>query len=372
MGKLWSRKKDDAGKAQLVEADLSALTVTRPTVIYVSGFLTNNNRPGFIAGGIKQTEALLEGRLNDGGSPDVYAWSHTSLANLFNLAAYNMFPGRRASKAGYELGAGVLMPLVAKDFTRDKKGKVSGTPLPPEEARAKLRNVTFFGYSAGSIVAQETFNATLKMMKGIGYDEKDARGLLKEVALLSVGTISRPSKEVDRFSTVYLVASNDRINRMKNWIWGTMGTALRTVFTRYGWKKDKKELSVRPLSKSSLFLSAAVRPTLYEWKYDEDGQRKEKKWFQPLYPKWLLRRSYHELPHYITTDDNNNPFSRIALYTLTNAVNRTSTPDPAELVKPPAQDIHDEEAKAAYADKIERAKRPSPAGLNGVPKKSLF
>jgi hypothetical protein len=372
MGKLWNRQPDENGKAQLREAKLAGLSITRPTVIYLSGFLTNNNQPGFIAGGIKKTQELLQGTMEDGGTPDVYAWSHTSLANLFNLAAYNMFPGRRASQAGYDLGAAVLMPLVAQDFKRDEKGNVSGTPLPADEARARLRNVTFFGYSAGSIVAQETFNATLKMMRQIGYAEKDARAVLKDVVLLSVGTISRPSKETDRFTTVYIVASNDRVNRMKNWIWGTMGTALRTLFTRYGWKKDKKDLTVRPLSKSSLFISAAVRPTLYEWHYDDKGARKEKKWFQPLYPKWLLRRSYHELPHYVTTDDNNNPFSRIALYTLANAVNRTQTTDPQELVKPPAQDLHGVEAQAAYADRIERAKRPPPASMSRVPKRPLF
>ena len=373
MGKLWRREKDGDGKSKLVEEDLSALAISRPTVIYLSGFLTNNNQPGFIAGGIKKTKELLAGRMDDGSTPEVLAWSHTSLANLFNLAAYNMLPSRRASKAGYELGAGVLMPLLARDFKRDGKGNVSGTPLPAEEARKRLRNVTFLGYSAGSIVAQETFNATLKMMKGIGYKEKDARALLKEVALLSVGTISRPSKETDRFTTFYLVASNDRINRMKNWIWGTMGTALRTIFTRYGWKKNSKKLSMRPLSKSSLFFSAAVRPRLYEWSYDKDGQKKEKKWFQPLYPKWLLRRSYHELPHYVTTDDHNNPFSRIALYTLTNAVNRKGPVTPEQLVRPPAQDdLHGEEAKAAYAEKLDRAKRPPPASMTATPKRFLF
>lgn len=369
MGKLWRRQQEGTGKTTLAEVDMTALEIARPTVIYLSGFLTNNNKPGFISGGIKKTQELLHGRMNDGTTPDVLAWSHTSLLNLFNLAAYNMRPAARASRAGYELAESVLMPLVAKNFTRDAQGKISGTPLPEAQAREKLRNVTLFGYSAGTIVAQETFNAALKMMKQTGYDEKTARSVLKEVVLLSVGTISRPSKETDRFTTVYLVASNDRVNRMKNWIWGTMGTALRTLFTRYGYAKDVKDLSVRPLSPSSLFFSAAVRPTLYEWQYGQDGQRKEKKWFDPLYPKWTMRRSYHELPHYVTTDDANNPFSRVALYTLTNAVNRTQTPQTTALVQPPAQPLHDEAAKAAYAERIARAMRPTPASLERIPRR---
>lgn len=365
MGKLWKRSQDASGKSRLDEIDLQALRVDRPTVVYLSGFLTNNNRPGYIAGGIKKVQELLVNRPALAEQPQVYAWSHSGLRNLFNLAAYNALPGSRASKAGYDLGAGVLMPLVAKDFSRDAKGNVSGTPLPPEEAKKRLRNVTFFGYSAGSIVAQETFNATLKMMKKTGYAEKDARKILGEVVLVSVGTISRPSKETGRFTTVYLVASNDRINRMKNWIWGTLGTALRVVFGRYGRDKKSKELTVRPLSDKSLFVTTSVRPTLYEWQYTEAGGRAAKKWFDPLYPKWTLRRSYHELPHYVTTDDANNRFARIALYTLINAVNRKDTPEPLKLIAPPGQDDHSPEAQEAYRKRIAQALRPAPAQFAG-------
>lgn len=362
MGKLWKRSQDDGGKSRLDEIDLPNLRIEKPTLVYLSGFLTNNNRPGYVAGGIKKMQEMLKDRTDVTEQPEVYAWSHTSLRNLFNLAAYNMFPGRRASKAGYDLGAGVLMPLVAKDFTRDKKGKVAGTPLPVEEAKKNLRNVTFFGYSAGSIVAQETFNATRKMMQKIGYKEKDARALLKEVALISVGTISRPSKETDRFSTVYLVASNDRINRFKNWIWGTLGTALRVIFGRYGLDKKNKDLSIRPLSDSSLFLTTSVRPTLYEWKYTDAGQKESKKWFDPLYPKWTLRRSYHELPHYLTTDDENNRFSRIALYAMINAVNRKDSIKPQQLIAPPAGSKDD---VGEYSKRIEQALKPAPAQFAG-------
>jgi len=363
VGKLWDRTQDENGKSKLNEVDLSNLRITAPTLVYLSGFLTNNNRPDYVAGGIKRMEELLKDRTGDAPAPKIYAWSHTSLKNLFNLALYNMAPSTRSSDAGYDLGAGVLMPLVARDFKRHADGSIEGTPLPLEEAKKNLSNVTFFGYSAGSIVAQETFNATMKMMQKIGYGEKDARRALNEVVLVSAGSISRPSKETNRFKTIYLVATNDRIMRMKNWIWGTMGTALRTAFGKYGWKKNSKDLTVRPLSETSVFISTSVRPDLHEMKPGINGKF-EKKPIEPLYPAWTLRRSYHELPHYITLDDNNNQFARIALYALTNAVTRQQSGVAAlDLISPPQQDSHSAEAQAAYRNRIEQALRPAPAAF---------
>jgi hypothetical protein len=358
MGKLWQREQDGQGQSLLKEADWAALKVEGPVLVYLSGFLTTDRRPDYIAGGIKRMEELLKDRTL--AKPKIYAWSHGGLSNLFNLAAYNMRPNSRSSKAGYDLGASILMPLVAKGFSRAVDGMVQGTPLPLEDAKRNLRNVTFFGYSAGSVVAQETFNATLKMMRRIGYDEKDARKVLNEVVLVSAGTISRPSKEKDRFSTVYLIASNDRLNRFKNWVWGTMGTALRSVFDRFRRKGKEGDLTVRPLSATSVFISTTVRPSLYEWKYDEEGNRVAKKPFPPLYPAWTLRRSYHELPHYITTDDSNNNFSRIALYPLVNALDRADTPAPVKLIEPPANDNFDAAAQAAYRARISLALKPMP------------
>ncbi|MDE1153657.1 MAG: hypothetical protein PW788_14070 [Micavibrio sp.] len=363
MGKLWDRTQDADGKSKLNEVDLATLRINAPTLVYLSGFLTNNNRPDYVAGGIKRMEELLKDRTGSEPAPKIYAWSHTSLKNLFNLALYNMRPKTRSSDAGYDLGAGVLMPLVAASFKRNADGSLEGTPVPLEDAKKNLSNVTFFGYSAGSIVAQETFNATMQMMQKIGFAEKDARRALNEVVLVSAGSISRPSKETNRFKTIYLVASNDRIMRMKNWIWGTMGTALRTAFGKYGWRKNSKDLTVRPLSDTSVFISTSVKPELHEIKYDADGKPADKKPIQPLYPAWTLRRSYHELPHYITIDDNNNAFARIALYALTNAITRRGDVAAIDLISPPQQDSHSAEAQAAYRSRIEQALRPAPAAF---------
>lgn len=347
MGKLWQKTVNSAGKSELIEMNLETMQITQPTIVYLSGFLTNNNRLGYVAGSIKSVQELLANRPELPAVPTVYGWSHTSLRNLFNLAAYNTNPSSRSSDAGYDIGGGVLMPLVAKDFVRNKDGTVSGTPLSLEEAKKNLKNVTFFGYSAGAIVAQETYNATLKMMKGVGYDEKDAKAALNEVVLVAAGVFSRYTKENNRFTTVYLVATNDRMMRAKNWIWGTFGTMLRTVFKPFAQKQN--DLSIRRLSETSILVSAPVSAKLHEWKYDDEGQRTEKKRIEPLYPIWSLRRSYHELPHYVTTDENHNSFANIALYALMNAVSRTGRLEPMQLLEAAS-------SSAEYRQKIAKAK----------------
>src|SRR5690606_34224624 len=134
-------------------------------------------QPGYIAGALKRLEEMMQNRPGhdmvaaaeaqpvamgaNGSTPapaavnivrnadkpvELYAWSHSSLANIFNMAAYNIMPGSRASQPAQNLARGVIMPLVAKDFALDDNGQITGTPLPPEEAKKNLRNVTFFAY----------------------------------------------------------------------------------------------------------------------------------------------------------------------------------------------------------------------------------
>lgn len=349
--------------AQVRVVDQKTVKITRPTLVYLSGFLTNNDRNDYVLGSIKRVEELFRGRPEVKEQPDVYGWTHTDLKNLFNLAVYDTFPNSRSSGAGYDLATCILMPLVAKDFGRDEKGQVKGTPLPLDEARKNLKNVTFFGYSAGSIVAQETFNATRKMMKKIGYSEEDVRDLMKEVVLIAVGTISRPSKERDRYTTVNLVASNDRIMRAKNWIWGTLGSTfkkLKQILTLKGWNKNDRELSIRPLSDNYLFITGAARKSLYEWNYDGDGNRLSKRPFDPLIPEWTLIRSYHEIPHYTTMDEKNNGFARIAHYACVNAFNRQGRITVKELLQPTTDDTHPMEKQQEYRTRIAEAMRDMP------------
>jgi hypothetical protein len=363
-GKLWERVPDETGKVQLKEVDLSQFKIDSPTIVYLSGFLTNNNRPGYVSGSIKKMEEVLKYAPDDTVKPKIYAWSHKGLSNLFNLAAYDSLPSKRASVAGHVLAEHVIMPLVSDEFRRMPDGSCLGHKIPAEDAAKRLRNLTFFGYSAGSIVAQETRNAATGMMKKIGYTEEEANKMAKEIVLIAAGVISRPTKELDRYTTVGLVASNDRINRFKNLAWGFFGTLRRAFTTGYVKAKNKKPLNIRKLSPSYVFVTAAARPTLYEYKVDVNTGNRDKKVFDPLYPSWTQRRSYHEMVHYVTVDDRNNGFSRVALYALVNAINRTGLiEEPLKLLDPPANDKFGAEAVESYRARIDDALKPTPAKL---------
>jgi hypothetical protein len=354
-GKLWQRIPDNSGKEQLHEVALDNFEINRPTVIYLSGFLTTNKSLGYVAGSIKQLKSLLEEAKTKTALPDVYSWSHKGLSNLFNLIAYDSFPSKRSSKAGYVLSSALIMPMVAEGFKRNEDGSLEGKPRDREEASKRLRNLTLFGYSAGTVVAQETHNASIKMMKELGYEEKEARSLLKEVVLISTGVVSRPTKETDRFTTINLIASNDRIHRFKNWLVGTVGTALRTVFTDYKWGKNVKRLNIKELSASSIFMTAAASKELKDEEVcKQTGEMKEKK-VEPLFPKWALMRSYHELQHYVTVNPKYNGFANVVLSALTNAVHRNQKTEPLKLIEPPTAGKLSSETHDAYKERMQRA-----------------
>lgn len=388
MAKLWQRSRNADGKSQLHEISLTEIKIDKPSVIFLSGYFTTDDQPGYIAGALKRMEEMMQNRpgtiptpaatpapttetpvalpaAKDDAAPakdapeaprnadqpiELYAWSHTSLANLFNMAAYNLRPSTRASQAAQELARGVIMPLVAKDFRLNGDGDIAGTPLPAEEAKKNLRNITLFGYSAGTIVAQECFNASMKMMQKIGYTAEQARDVLHEVALVSAGNVSRPSKENDRFTTLYLVASNDKIIRAKNRIWAP----LKTLFARFA-----RNLNIKRLSATSAFISAAVTRKKFEWR-NRDGKTWQEK-ITPLIPSWTMIKSYHELPHYITHDEHLSQFAKIVQYGLTNAINRADarvnpegkTLTPMEMLNPP-HGVDAAEA-ATYQQKIAKA-----------------
>lgn len=326
MGKLWRRERDADGKSVLIDIDLDTLKIEAPTVVFLSGFLTTNSQPGFIAGAIKRMETLFRENPDITPPAQIFAWSHTDLKNLFNIARYIAKPKDRSTDAGRDIARGVIMPLVADGFRVDKQGDVHGTPVDVETACARLRNITLVAYSAGTVAAQETWNAAYGMMRDIGFKKHEARQMLSEIVLISTGNVSRPTHEVNRFTTLYLAASNDRIIKFKNRV---VSPSLKTVFA---WFSDK--LTVRPLSENALLITANVNRTMHEWSVDENGNRMERE-INKLYPKWALRSSYHELPHYMTTDETQSPFARVALYALGNAIGRTRTLSPFDLLAPP-------------------------------------
>lgn len=128
-----------------------------------------------------------------------------------------------------------------------------------------------------------------------------------------------------------------------------MSPSLKAVFAWFS-----KKLDIRPLSKQSLFVTAAVKRTMFETMQKQDGTV-EKREIQKLYPKWLMRSSYHELPHYLTTDDTQSPFARIAFYALANAVVRKEVVSPFDLLKPPEGLNADARFVQAYKKRVDEA-----------------
>ncbi len=330
MSKLWYRTRDEKGASQLHEVDFNDFRVDSPTVIYLSGFLTTNKQQGFIAGALKRLEEMLGHRATEvAHDAKVYAWSHSNLGNLFNMVAYNGFPTRAASGAAYTFARHVILPLVAENL-KGQGGQIKGQPLDIKTARQNLRNLTLMTYSAGTVTVQESFNAARKMMHKIGMEESVIRDLLGEIVVLSTGNVSRPSKEKNRFTTVYLVASNDIVVRMKNALWAPLRTLLSKLIADH-----PDALRAEKISPTSLLVTAKIGHANWEWRLG-DGGKTFKSQIKRLLPVWTFINSNHELPYYITHDERLSPFANVALYGLTNAVGRTEKLDVEALIAPPA------------------------------------
>jgi len=325
MGKLWQRQAGQDGKIKLVELKQGALTITSPTVVFLTGFSTINSTGGYIAGAIKRLEDMLSEGHDLKDKVKLVGWSHSGIRNLFNMAAYNCFPGLFQSRNAKKLAREVFLPLVAKDGASvDKKGIVTGERHSLEDVKEKLKNLTFFAYSAGTVLAQETYNATSTMMHKLGYSKEETKELLHDVALISVGNMSRPTKEGNRFSTLYMAATNDRLIKYKTKFW----PSLKEMF----WRRVNK-LTIHKVSETSLYLTTPVQADLYEMKKQKDGSEQLKP-IDKLYPKWFPIASKHELPHYITGAEHNNDFAKIARYSLLNAIKRESRPDLYKMLEP--------------------------------------
>jgi len=314
MAKLWKKTAGPQNEAGLEELTAATLSITKPVIVYLSGILTTDDNPKGIRTGIEDIERLLKNRPQLGAQPEVLAVSHKNLRNIFNIFAYDAFPHSRHSKAAQEMAELLLMPLVAAE----------GKPLPMAEAARNLRNLTLVGYSAGSVFAQELFNATLKLMKKSGYAEKPARQLLSEVVLISMATVSRPTKECDRFTTLYLAGSDDIAVRIKNRLTRPLGK----IFARYN-----DALAIRKISKSALLATATIAKKMWEWRDGPDGSS-VKFDISPLFPKNWWFRSHHEIEHYVTSDQTHNPMAKLVVNALINAVNRRGSLAPEQLLEP--------------------------------------
>jgi hypothetical protein len=346
MAKLW-RKSDSSTSAAPVatEVDLPALKIDKPSVIFLNGFFVMDKNKAWASASLKTMEDMMAMRAKPAPDVDVFSYTHTNLKDIFNVMAYWAQPQKRFSPIAQNLAAGALMPLVAKDFKLDEKGNSVGVPLPLEDAKKNLRNVTFFCYSAGGVIAQECYNASLSMMKEIGFSDKDAKEALHEVVSIGVGTPSRPQQEKDRFTTLYLEATNDKIVQVKNRLW----EPLKNIFSRFA-----QPLKIKPLGEHAAMITASVPKRSHHNKKLLNGKTVKEK-VRNLLPSFLaIVKTYHELPRYVTEDENFSPFAKMVQYGLTNAVARSKTLKPLDLLDAPAG--IDQATAAAYLAKISAAK----------------
>jgi hypothetical protein len=100
-------------------------------------------------------------------------------------------------------------------------------------------------------------------------------------------------------------------------------------------------------------ISAAVAKKNWESRLRDGKTVKEK--IRSLLPAWMLMKSYHELPRYVTQDEELSPFAKMVHYSLANAVDRQALLEPLKLLEPPA--AVDATTAARYRAKISGACR---------------
>lgn len=353
MTKLWRSTFDDKGKRQIEEIQALDVANNEPTVVFFSGFSTINKWKSFIGGALKSAEKMLGMTPEQSNNIQIVTGSYKGLGQFFNLLAYNRFPNIYCSKAGKKAARDLILPRVAKNITLKKNNHFkSADKISVREAKENLRQLTLIGYSMGTVITQEMYNASRKFMSKIGYTKEETKDILSEVVLLSMGTMSRPTKEKNRFTTLFMVASNDDVARKR--------AHIHFRPSEHRARQAKHGLKITPWSDTGLYISAPVKPELSETVIDENGNE-EKRRIKMLYPKWSGFYSHHELPHYITNDDEDNEFSKIVSFALANAIRRNETTKVTDLISPAStlvvedNKLFDEHEIATYNQRIAKA-----------------
>ncbi len=355
MGKLWQRHKDESDKSVLSETDASTLDVqNRHVLIYLPGLgFTHKNQHG-LAGCLKYLEEILHRHPETNPNLDLYCFSYPSIKVGFSLTSYVLHPNNRIMLPdAVELAKQTILKCVTRSVDFDKNGNIVHAELLPEnDARKNLRNITFYGHSAGTIFSQHVYNASLRLMKEAGFPEENAKELLKEVVLLSTGNVSRPEKECDRFTTICLVAKNDMFSGLRDALTEDTIEAVGRLSKIFNKRSDN--LTIKELSPNYLLIKTHLKSKYWEWTKHHDGT-KQRRAIQNMMPKWLPIKTFHEFRNFITIDDELNAFSKIAMNTLINASNRTDKTDVMSLLQPAATSAFSEEETALYKERLSKA-----------------
>ncbi len=356
MSVLWKKIKTSTGKSTLEKMGPGDVTLERPTVLFLTGVSTTMSQPQYVAGAISHVHDMIDtGGANKSADTDVYAWSYKSKrSNFKSVFMYNALPDTYFSNHGRQFVYDFLLPHFAENIEFDKKGRLkSADPIDVKEVAEKFRNLTLLAYSYGSVFSQEVYNAAYAVMQDIGYSEKNARFMLSRIHQVSLGAVSRPIKEKDRFTSICLVATNDRVSNHKRRLYWSF-KELSAAYT--------KTLKINKLSKRNWYISAPVQKDLWEQKQDPEGNIVMRNVVRPLFPKWWIRHSHHELPHYTTDQDESNQFAKMARFALINCVNRKHSLLASEMIAPPksliGRDAKFDQECENYKKRIKKAMNP--------------
>ena len=355
MNKLWKKTQQSEGGQALEQVVPGALTLDKPTVVFFSGLFTTGKGINLVKGAAGHIEEMLGGAGNNiSDHADIRVWQYKSKrSNLKNIFNYNCFPSRAFSRNATIFVGDFLLPLVAENGTYNvKKKSFQGQKKDFKDVEKAFNNLTFMAYSYGSVFSQEVYNGAKKMMKQVGFSKNQTRLLLSRIHLISMGAVSRPMKEKNRFTSITLVATNDRISNHKNKIWWSV----KEFFARAA-----RKLTIRRLTKRNAYITAPVQKDLFTPHEDKEGQVVMRN-IRKLFPAWWPRHSYHELQHYTTDRDFDNEFSKIARFALLNAMQRDK-PLTLEQMIAPANPIVGEgryspDEKAVYETRISAAMQP--------------
>jgi hypothetical protein len=364
VSKLWEKTGTAKNNSDLVEVDQSKLDLSKPTVVFFPGQLTNESAPDFISKDLNEVKELFRDMPEQ---PQVYLWSHphknhpkkkfslswifsaavhrlsfgripeapiNELSAVFRLAAYTVTGQRSTTSLAREQARKLIMPLVT-----DANGK----PLPFEQAQKNLRKLTLVGYCIGNLSVQEVFNGALSLMKKSGFKKKDARNLLKEIVLVSFASFAEPQAEHHRYTTVSLIHNDDSMLRKRERLFHP----LRRIFSHFS-----RRLRVKQLSDTSVLISGT---NMGKW-WDRKKPAQKEVIEDVRLPAWRKDAFNHFMSDYVNTNDKASQFSRIVQYSLINAVSRTDTVKPVELLKAPAA-VDKTAETASYERKITAAAR---------------